>query len=464
MANDKRINVLMVSLPFQGHINPFLKLAKRLISKGVHVTIATTENARHRLPKMPNSQSSEIHLEFFSDGLSFDFDRSDQNSLINSLYTKGSKNLSTLITNLTKAQEFSCMIVNPFVPWAIDVANEHGIPCAMLWIQASAVFSIYYRYFKNTGDDFQNLEDPNEKVQLPGLPTFKVRDLPTLMLPSSPDHFKRLLMHLYQSLDKVKWVFGTSFYEAEEEIVKSMVSLTPIYPIGPLVSPFLLGETETNVFSVDLWNAEYSCIEWLDNKPNSSVIYVSFGSLIVLSNKNIENIATALKNSNKPFLWVLNPGAENKEGGADELAFEILKETKGRGLVVKWCQQERVLMHPSVACFVSHCGWNSTLETLVAGVPVIACPEWTDQPTNAVLVSNVFKTGVNAKSEEHGVINAQELQRCIWEVMDGPNAEEIKNRAMEMKDLARKALQEGGSSDKHINQFIHDMIIHNLHP
>ncbi|KAL1333206.1 hypothetical protein AAHE18_11G082500 [Arachis hypogaea] len=450
----------MVSLPFQGHINPFLKLAKRLISKGVHVTIATTENARHRLLKMPNSQSSEINLEFFSDGLSFDFDRSDQNSLINSLYTKGSKNLSTLITNLTKVEEFSCMIVNPFVPWAIDVANEHGIPCAMLWIQASAVFSIYYRYFKNTDDDFHNLEDPNEKVQLPGLPTFKVRDLPTLMLPSSPDHFKRLLMHLYQSLDKVKWVFGTSFYEAEEEIVKSMVSLTPIYPIGPLVSPFLLGETETNGFSVDLWNAEYSCIEWLDNKPNSSVIYVSFGSLIVLSNKNIENIATALKNSNKAFLWVLNPGAD----GADELAFEILKETKGRGLVVKWCPQERVLMHPSVACFVSHCGWNSTLETLVAGVPVIACPEWTDQPTNAVLISNVFKTGVNAKSEEDGVINAQELQRCIWEVMDGPNAQEIKNRAMEMKDLARKALQNGGSSDKHINQFIHDIIIHNLHP
>ncbi|RYR28735.1 hypothetical protein Ahy_B01g052897 isoform D [Arachis hypogaea] len=239
-----------------------------------------------------------------------------------------------------------------------------------------------------------------------------------------------------------------------------MVSLTPIYPIGPLVSPFLLGETETNGFSVDLWNAEYSCIEWLDNKPNSSVIYVSFGSLIVLSNKNIENIATALKNSNKAFLWVLNPGAD----GADELAFEILKETKGRGLVVKWCPQERVLMHPSVACFVSHCGWNSTLETLVAGVPVIACPEWTDQPTNAVLISNVFKTGVNAKSEEDGVINAQELQRCIWEVMDGPNAQEIKNRAMEMKDLARKALQNGGSSDKHINQFIHDIIIHNLHP
>ncbi|MED6185519.1 hypothetical protein PIB30_057897 [Stylosanthes scabra] len=465
MAKEKRMNVLMVSLPLQGHINPMLKLAKRLISKGVHVTIATTEDRLFR--KHNSDASSEIRLEFFSDGLSFDFERNDPNSLINSVETKGRRNLSTLVTNLTKAQDYSCVITNPFFPWAIDIAAEHGIPCALLWIQASAVFSIYYRYFKST-DVFPNLEDPNEKVNLiPGLPTLHVRDLPSFMLPSSPEHFTRLLKHLYKSLDKVQWVFGTSFFEAEEEIVKSMVSLTPFYPIGPLVSPFLLGETETNGVSVDMWEAEDSCIEWLNNKPPSSVIYVSFGSLIVLSNEKIKNIATALKNSNKPFLWVLNPGAErsnNKEDGADELVCEILKETKGKCLVVKWCNQERVLLNPSVACFVSHCGWNSTLEALVTGVPIIGCPDWTDQPTNAILISDVFKNGVQAKSGEDGVISAQELERCIWEVMEGPNAEELKNRAMEMKDLGRKALQKGGSSDKHISQFINDMVIQNSHP
>ena len=462
MPADRKVNVLMVSVALQGHINPMLKFAKHLISKGVHVTIATTEEARHRMPRNPNSQSSEIRLEFFSDGLSLDFDRSDSEAVINSLQTKGSKNLSTLITNLTKVQDYSCVIVSPFLPWAIDVATEHGIPSAVLWIQASAVYSIYYRYFKDT-DAFPNLEDPNEKVRLPGLPTFEVRDLPSFMLPSCPGHFKQLLVSLYQSLDKVKWVLGASFYEAEEEIVKSMASLTPIYPIGPLVSPFLLGEKEINAVNVDMWNAEDSCLEWLDKKPSSSVIYVSFGSLIVLSKKQMDNIAMALKNSNKAFLWVLNPADRSNKEDSVELLHEFLEETKGRGLVVKWCSQERVLMHPAVACFVSHCGWNSTLESLATGVPVVACPDWTDQPTNAMLIANVFQNGVRAKCGEDGVTSAEEIERCIYEAMEGPNAREMKKRALEMKELAREALQEGGTSHKNINQFINYMLVGNPH-
>ncbi|GAU12520.1 hypothetical protein TSUD_182330 [Trifolium subterraneum] len=233
------INILMVTLPLQGHINPVLNFAKRLILKGVHVTIATTEDGRSRLLKNNDVSSSEIKLEFFSDGLSIDFDRSDTKTLTKTIQEKGSKNLSNLITNLTKNQTFSCAIVNPFVPFAIDVIAEHEIPCALLWIQASALYSIYYRYFKNI-DSFPTLDDPNEKVELPGLPLLEVRDLPSFILPSYPLHFKELLAGLYKALDKVKWVLGASFYEIEEEIVKTMDSLTPIYPIGPLVPPSLL--------------------------------------------------------------------------------------------------------------------------------------------------------------------------------------------------------------------------------
>jgi UDP-glucose:(indol-3-yl)acetate beta-D-glucosyltransferase len=114
------------------------------------------------------------------------------------------------------------------------------------------------------------------------------------------------MAYFIKALDKVEWVLGSSFFEIEEEIVKSMDSLTPIYPIGPLVSPFLLGEKEISNVSVDMCNAEDSCIDWLDNKPNSSVIYISFGSLTVLSKNQMDNIATALKNSNKSFCWLLN--------------------------------------------------------------------------------------------------------------------------------------------------------------
>ncbi|CAL0330771.1 unnamed protein product [Lupinus luteus] len=457
MRDQKSLEVLMVSMPLQGHINPMLNLAKHLISKGVHVTVATTEDARHRMQQ--NLQNTKVEFEFFSDGLALDFDRSDTEALVNSLKLQGSKNFSILLTNLTEVHNYSCVIINPFVPFAIDVVADHGIPCALLWIQASALYSIYYRYYKNI-DHFPNLEDPNEKVHLPSLPVIDVRDLPSFMLPSSPRHFWNLLNDLFKSLDKVKRVLCTSFYEIEVEIVNSMDSLTPIYPIGPLVSPFLLGEKETNNFKLDILSTEDSCIEWLDNKPPSSVIYVSFGSITILSQKQMNNFASALKNSNKSFLWVIRSHGSNNSSGP-ELPLEFLEETKGRGLVVKWSPQEKVLMHPSVACFISHCGWNSTIETLVTGVPVICYPDWTDQRTNAVLIENVFKNGVNLKCDEDRVASTEEIERCIREVMEGPSSLKIKNRAIEIKESARKSLQEGGTSHQNLDKFVNGFLATN---
>ncbi|KAE9607795.1 hypothetical protein Lal_00013403 [Lupinus albus] len=454
MPKEKTLEILMVTMPYQGHLNPMLNLGKQLVSKGFHVTLITTEDGRHRMKQ--NLHNSEVQFEFFSDGLSLDFDRSNGDALINSINVQGSKNLFTLLTRLTKVHNYSCVIVNPFVPFAIDVIADHGIPCAMLWIQASALYSIYYRYYKNI-DSFPNLEDPNEKVHLPSFPVFDVRDLPSFMLPSSPPHFGAYMNDLFQSLDKVKWVLGTSFYEIEEDIVKSMDSLKPIYPIGPSVSPFLLGKKETTDFRADMWNVEDSCIEWLDNKQPSSVIYISFGSITVLSQKQMNSLATTLKNSNKSFLWVIRSDDSN----ASELPLEFLEETKGRGLVVKWSPQEKVLMHPSVACFISHCGWNSTLETLVTGVPIICYPDWTDQRTNAMLIENVFKNGVNLKCDEDMVASTEEIERCIRKVMEGPSAFKIKKKAMEIKESAMKSLQDGGTSHQNLDKFIKEFIITN---
>ncbi|CAL0330774.1 unnamed protein product [Lupinus luteus] len=414
----------MVSLPLQGHLNPMLNLGKRLLSKGVHVTLATTEDGYHRMKQ--NFHNSEVQFEFFSDGLSLDFDRSKVDELINSLNVQ-------------------------------DVIADHGLPCAMFWIQASALYSIYYRYYKNI-DSFPNLEDPNEKVNLPSLPVFDVRDLPSLMLPSSPPLYGEGMNYIFQAMDKLKWILGTSFYEIEEEIVKSMDSLKPIYPIGPSVSPFLLGEKKTNEFRADLWDSEDSCIEWLDSKPFSSVIYISFGSITVLSQEQMNNFASALKNSNKSFLWVIRSHG-SKNSNASDLPLEFLEETKGRGLIVKWAPQEKVLMHPSVACFISHCGWNSTIETLVTGVPVICYPDWSDQRTNAMLIENVFKNGVNLKCDENRVASTEEIERCIREVMEGPSALKIKKRATEIKELARKSLQEGGTSHQNLDKFINDFTV-----
>ncbi|KAK7307660.1 hypothetical protein VNO77_40908 [Canavalia gladiata] len=464
MSTEENVNVIIVSAALQGHINPTLRFARRLISRGVHVTIISTELARDRMLKHSVSKNTdsyfhnqEMHFEFFSDGLSLDFDREkDMKTSINSLFTIGSKNLSTLITNLTKHQNYSCIIADPFIYSAIYIAADLGIPSALLWMQPCALYSISYRYFYNI-DSFPNLEDPNEKLQLPGLPLLEVRHLPSYLLPATPLHIRQVMIETTKAWDKVKWVFVISFYELEKETIESMNSLAPIYPIGPLVSEFLLGEKEQDAISMNMWNVDVSCLEWLDTRPSSSVIYISFGSIIVLSQKQVDNIANALKNSNKSFLWVIKPPEKGSEDDAAKLPQGFLEETKGKGMVVTWSYQEKVLMHPAVACFLTHCGWNSMLETVTAGVPVIAYPKWLDQPTNTKIIVEKFKNGVVMNYEEDGVASVEEIERCIEEVMEGPGAEEMRNNALELKDAARKALQEGGSSDKNINQFVNDL-------
>lgn len=109
---------------------------------------------------------------------------------------------------------------------------------------------------------------------------------------------------------------------------------------------------------------------------------------------------------------------------------------------------------------MTHGGWNSSLETVISGVPVIVYPEWTDQPTNAKLLSDVFKVGVRVRindDEEDGVVSTDEVERCIEEVTEGPRASEMKKRAMELKEAANKALEVGGSSDQNIDKFIEDI-------
>lgn len=459
-----QVRVLMVTISLHGHLNPFLRLAKRLVSKGLHVTVATTEAARKHLTLSPTSTcitKSTVHFVFFPDGLSDDFDRiKNTGAFIESLQNVGSKNLSSLINNLsTDDKKISCIITNPFMPWVPDVAAQHKIPCAVLWIQACAAYSIYYHYFKHP-QLFPSFENPNEAVHLPALPFLLVSELPSFLLHSSPIHFKQLVSDFVQKLDKVKWVLGNSFNELEEDVVESMATFTPIIPVGPLVSPFMLGKQENvTAPSLNMWSTaeEYSCIDihqWLNKKPSSSVIYISFGSLLVLSQNQIDSIATALKCTNRPFLWVIR-SQENNEGGV--LPAEFLEETKDTGLVVKWCSQENVLMHPAVSCFLTHCGWNSTLETVVAGVPVIAYPEWTDQPTDAKLLVDVFKIGVRMRNEEDGTLSIQQVQRCIDEATQGPNATVMKKRAVALQEAAKKALEDGGSSDANINRFINEI-------
>ncbi|TXG59362.1 hypothetical protein EZV62_013935 [Acer yangbiense] len=305
------------------------------------------------------------------------------------------------------------------------------------------------------------MENPNDVVSLPAMPVLQVKELPSFILPDDPLIMKKVLSDLFRRLDNIIWVLGNSFDALEIDVVALMASINaPIIPIGPLVSPFMLGKEETVAGNVDIWSVEDYCIEFLDKKPISSVVYISFGSINVLTQDQMDNVATALKNSNRPFLWVIKPPEKISGMKSGELPTGFLEETKDRGLVVKWCPQERVLMHSSVACFVTHCGWNSTLETVVGGVPVVAFPKWSDQPIDAKLLVDVLKMGVKMRiyGDDDGVFSDRVVERCIAEVADiGLKAAEMKKRAVALKEAAKKAVADGGSSDINIDRFISEI-------
>ncbi|GLT80569.1 hypothetical protein SLA2020_520020 [Shorea laevis] len=123
-------------------------------------------------------------------------------------------------------------------------------------------------------------------------------------------------------------------------------------------------------------------------------------------------------------------------------------------MIVPWCSQVEVLSHPSVGCFLTHCGWNSTLEGLASGVPVVTVPQWADQGTNSKLVQDVWKTGIRMKRSEEGRVERDKIKRCLELVM---GSEEIRLSAKKWKDLAREAAMEGGSSDQNLKAFVDDL-------
>lgn len=238
------------------------------------------------------------------------------------------------------------------------------------------------------------------------------------------------------------------------KLVKAMLGLWPLVMIGPMVPSAYLDQqiAGDSAYGASLWKQTGDeCIGWLDKKPENSVVYVSFGSMTDIAAKQAEQIALGLKASNKSFLWVIKDN-ENK------LPVEFVNSIGETGLVVTWCNQLEVLAHQAVGCFITHCGWNSILEGLSLGVPMVAVPQWSDQPTNAKFVEEVWKIGVRVRKDENGIVIGEELKMCVNEVMDGEKSKEIKRNASKWRELAKKAVSVGGSSDRNIDEFVAKML------
>ncbi|XP_017971980.1 PREDICTED: limonoid UDP-glucosyltransferase [Theobroma cacao] len=465
MRSEPLVHVFLVSFPGQGHVNPLLRLGKRLASKGLLVTFSTPESFGKQMTKANNMITDEptpvgdgfIRFEFFKDGWDEDDPRrADLDQYMTQLELVARDEIPRMIKKYAEQNRpVSCFINNPFIPWASDVAESLGIPSAMLWVQSCACFAAYYHYHHGLVP-FPSESDPEIDVQLPAMPLLKYDEVPSFLHPSTPYPFlRRAILGQFKNLNKPFCVMMDTFQELEPEIIEYMSKFCPIQPVGPL---FKNHKVSNSTVRCDIMKAD-DCIEWLDSKRALSVIYISFGSIAYLKQEQVDEIAHALLNTGLSFLWVMKPPAKSLGLPTHTLPEGFLEKVGDKGKIVQWSPQEKVLTHPSVSCFVSHCGWNSTMEALSSGMPIIAFPQWGDQVTDAVYLVDVFKTGVRMCRGEaaNRIIPREEVEKCLLEVTQGTKAAEMKENALKWKAAAEAAVADGGSSDRNIQAFIDEV-------
>ncbi|XP_047068069.1 putative cis-zeatin O-glucosyltransferase [Lolium rigidum] len=230
-----------------------------------------------------------------------------------------------------------------------------------------------------------------------------------------------------------------------------------LFAVGPL-NPLLDARAQTP------GKTRHHCMDWLDKQPEASVLYVSFGTTTSFRVEQIAEMAAAIKGSKQRFIWVLRDAdradifAESGgESPYEKLLSEFTRETKGTGLVITgWAPQLEILAHGATAAFMSHCGWNSTMESLSHGKPILAWPMHSDQPWDAEFLCKYLKVGLLVRPwEKHSeVVPAAAIQGVIEEAMVSDNGMAMRHRAKVLGEAIRASVADGGSSSKALNDFV----------
>ncbi|CAN1236015.1 UDP-glycosyltransferase 74F2 [Linum grandiflorum] len=384
-----------------------LQFSKRLISKSIRITLLNTRFISKTISS--TSSTSMINLDTISDGYDDGGHAAAESTqaYLESFQKSGSKTLSELIQKLSKTEyPAHCIIYDPFLPWCLDVAKELGLPQSL-----SLIF--------------------------PGLPPLESDDMPSFMSDygSYPAAFDMIISQ-FSNIHKADWILCNTVHELEKQTADWLSTVWPLRTIGPTIPSMYLDkqlqDDRDYGFSIFKPNNE-ACINWLNNtnKPKGS-------------------------NSNHYFLWVV------RASETDKLPLNFAVDVEGKGLIVSWCPQLEVLEHEAVGCFVTHCGWNSTLEALSLGVPMVAMPQWSDQATNAKYIEGVWKMGVRCERNEQGIVKREVVEKCLREVMEGEQGNEMKRNSEKWKKLMKEAASQGGSSDRNISDFVDSLRYHRI--
>ncbi|XP_051113185.1 UDP-glycosyltransferase 87A2-like [Andrographis paniculata] len=439
-------NVVAVPHPGRGHVNAMLNLSRLLASSAegkLLITFVVTEEwlgllsseekpPTIRFATIPNVLPSEIGRD------------ADMASFFGSVQTKMEEPFEMLLDRLDAP--VSLIIADTFLNWPVELGDRRNIPVALLWPMSTYVFSILYHFdllVRHGHYPFVLSERGEERLDyIPGIQSIRLADIPA---PARLEDSRLLdrILPVFRNVSRAKYLLFNCINELESEAIDALKQelKSQIYTLGPIIPHVNLQKPSSspNTYS-----------DWLDSQPRSSVLYLSLGSYISVSSAQMDEIADGLRESGVRFLWV-----------AREDATRLQERCGDAGKVVQWCEQLRVLCHTAIGGFWTHCGWNSTVEAMYAGVPMIAFPLSADQPTNRKLIVEDWKIGWNAwgaagAAGEGKVLSSREICRLVRKLMDmeGVERKETMGRVAEVQKACLAAFSDGGSSTANLSAFL----------
>ncbi|KAK4419516.1 UDP-glycosyltransferase 92A1 [Sesamum alatum] len=469
---DERPNVLLFPFMAEGHIIPFLALAHHIEQKGYTVTFVNTprniKKLHQSLRPPPSSSIKLVEIPFNCADHGLPPEAENTNSGPYELFIRlieatpalelpFRKLLSDLIETGEKPL---CVVSDFFFGWAAEVAHEFGIFHSIF--SGSSAFGMACCYSLRLNLPHRHTD--NVEFSLPDFPEagkVHVTQLPFPMLVAGEND----PMTKFQRKNLPKWSSSDAFiFNTVEDLDRSGLSFfrrklrIPVWPIGPLLlSRRDTGREETSSLE--------KCIEWLDKREPKSVLYISFGSQNTISASQMMNLAKTLDASSRGFIWVVRPPLEtdiNAEFAAEKwlpAGFTQRVHDEERGLIIStWAPQVEILAHESVAAFMSHCGWNSLLESLKNGVPLIGWPVAAEQFYNAKLLVEEVGVCVEVARGTKVEVREEDITEKIELVMgESEKGKRIRRRTAEVKEMIEAAMRDEGdykaSSVKAMQEF-----------
>ncbi|XP_058180254.1 probable UDP-glucosyl transferase 73B6 [Rhododendron vialii] len=455
-----------------GHTMPLLDLSKALCCRGLTVTIITTplnvpditsKVSKHpqislrvlpfpRVPDLPEGCENTAHLP--SPDLIFPFFRATKmlqqpfEGVLREMFENGCLPI--------------CVISDFFLEWTLDSCRLFGIPRFAshgMGVLPMAVLKAMHMQGLSSIMAISN----SDHVKFPqlNLPfAFVKGDVPdTIQKGDDEDPWNRFITEVDKADVSSAGLIVNSFEELEGEYLATLESFLENKANAWCVGPLLLVNNRVETGGIDLKNQSCPYIDWLDKQPvQNAVIYVSFGTQFHVSDAQMDEIAMGLEMAGQPFVWVVRSTKWSPPEGWEERVNE-------RGLVARdWVDQRSILAHPSTGGFLTHCGWNSVLESLSSGVPLLAWPMGAEQGLNAKYVVEGMGAGIlipqerkRMETKEIKVIGHDVICDGVKELMAGERGRRARERARELGVMARQAVEKGGSSDRKLDELIESL-------